>query len=639
MLPIHSMTSRISAAGILFFMIFSGCGNQPLRKGISAYNEMAYADAITHLNAALEKDSTNAEAKIALADAYRLTNDYKNAEKMYRQVVQLPNSQPEHKLEYARILMSANKHDEAANMIRLYLQDRPDDAVAKSLLEACNYIELFKEDTSAYQLTELPLFSNASMMSPVQYKEGIAYAAERVQGGKTNPWTGFTYYDVFYSYQQDGEWQPQTKVSAKVSSKYHEGPITFNSEQDYAIVTRSNYATGKKLSTDEQDVNNLGLYETRMKDGQWTEPKALPFNNSSYTVSHASLCPDGKTVYFASDMPGGQGGSDIYFATKNGEQWSDPVNLGQIVNTPGNETFPTCHSDSVLYFSSDGQPSLGGLDLFITEKTAVGWSTPSNMNIPLNSTADDFSIVFNDDDTSGYLTSNRMGNDRIFAFAKVPPVISIAGSAIDKESGEPIAGVSVTLINETEGTEKTIMTDADGTFSFNLQPGNDYRVEGAKEGFFRQSFEVSTKDKSRSETVDITFEMDQLVIGGDPPKFYTVDHIYYNYDEWKIRPDASQELDKLATLLKDNPKLVIELHSHTDSRADNLYNQRLSEKRAKAAVDFLISKGIAKSRLGYKGFGETRLLNHCKDGVECTEEEHQENRRTEFVIVSTTDEQ
>src|SRR5690606_22298019 len=269
-----------------------------------------------------------------------------------------------------------------------------------------------------------------------------------------------------------------------------------------------------------------------------------------------------------------------------------------------------------------GQPSLGGLDIFKVEKTNDGWSTPSNMNFPLNSTADDFSILIINDST-GYLTSNRRGNDRVFEFVKVPPVILIAGSALEKESGNPITGVTVKLINETDGTEKILTTDATGKFEFNLLPNKKYRIEGSKDGYFKQSFDLSTADKARSETIDLVFEMDHVVIGGDPPKFYTVDNIYYNYDEWEIRSDAARELDNLAKLLKDNDNLIIELHSHTDSRASKGYNQDLSNKRAKAAVDYLISKGIPASRLGHKGFGENRLLNHCKDDVECTEEEHQ----------------
>lgn len=632
------MMNQSTFFGLMALVLLAGCGNPALRKGLKSYDEMAYADAIDQLNMALEKDSASAEAKIALADAYRLTNNYTHAERMYRQVVQLPDSRPGHKLEYARILMSANKHEEAANMIRLYLQDRPDDKVAKSLLEACNYIELFKADTAAYRLDEVPLFSNASMMSPVRYKNGIAYAAERLEGGKTNPWTGFTYYDIYYSHQINGDWQPQSKVGGNVSSKYHEGPITFNAAQDYAVITRSNYSTRKKLSTDEADVNNLGLYESRLVDGVWTDPVAMPFNNPAYSVGHGSLSADGKTLYFTSDMPGGMGGSDLYLSTFDGSNWSTPQNLGNVINTSGNEVFPTYHNDSTLYFSSDGQPSLGGLDIFKVEKTNDGWSTPSNMNFPLNSTADDFSILVVND-TTGYLTSNRRGNDRVFEYVKVPPVILIAGSALEKESGNPITGVTVKLINETDGTEQILATDATGKFEFNLLPNKKYRIEGSKDGYFKQSFDLSTADKSRSETIDLVFEMDHVVIGGDPPKFYTVDNIYYNYDEWEIRSDAARELDNLAKLLKDNDNLIIELHSHTDSRASKGYNQELSNKRAKAAVDYLISKGIPASRLGHKGFGENRLLNHCKDDVECTEEEHQLNRRTEFVIVSTTDEQ
>lgn len=625
---------------ILALVIFvSGCGNPQLNKGLDAHDEMAYADAIAHLEQALEKDSLNPQATIALADAYRLTSDYKNAEIMYARAVQMPESEAQDKLEYARILMSSNKHEEAGNMIRLYQKEKPGDKVAKALLEACNYIELFKEDTAAFQLEQVPLLGNASMMCPVKYKDGIAYAAERVEGGNMNPWTGFTYYNIYQSARKDGTWQAQSKVAANISGKFHEGPITFNAAQDYAIVTRSNYKSGKKLQANEEDVNNFGLFETRLVDGSWTAPKAMPFNSEDYSVGHASLSADGKTVYFTSDMPGGQGGSDLYVSTLEGNTWSTPQNLGTTINTAGNEVFPTSHNDTTLYFSSDGQPSLGGLDIFKTVKIQGGWSNPSNMNFPLNSVADDFSILINADDTSGYLTSNRQGNDRIFIFREVPPVLIVSGRTIQKGDGEPLSGVTVKLINKTDSTEKTITTSADGEFRFFLQPNKDYRVEGFKEGYFTQSHEFSTAGKDESETIELAFEMDQIVIGGDPPKFYTVDNIYYDYDDWRIRPDAAKELNKLAKLLKDNNNLVIELHSHTDSRASRDYNQKLSNKRAKAAVDYLISKNIPAFRLQFKGFGESRLLNHCKDGVDCTEEEHQENRRTEFIIVSTTDEQ
>lgn len=615
------------------------CGNPKLNKGLKAYDEMAYASAIDNLNAALEKDSGNAEAMVALADAYRLTNDYKNAENMYAQVVQLPNSKPQHKLEYARILMSANKHDEAANMIRLYLQDKPDDKVAKSLLEACNYIEFFKEDTAAFQLTEVPLFDNASMMSPVKYQKGIAYAAERTEGGKTNPWTGFTYYNIYYNYQQNGMWQGESKILESISGKFHEGPISFNSDQDYAIVTRSNYKSGNKLEANEEDVNNFGLFETRLVDGKWSAPEAMPFNSEDYSVGHASLSPDGKKVIFTSDMPGGHGGSDLYMSKLENNKWSEPKNLGSTINTGGNEVFPTYHSDSTLYFSSDGQPSLGGLDIFKSDQTETGWSTPSNMNFPINSTADDFSILINADDTTGYLTSNRKGNDRIFYYAEIPPVLIVVVKTLSKEGHNPISGATVTLFNKTDGTENSATTGPDGTSEFYLKPDKDYRVEGRKEELFTQSDEFNTFGKTKSETIEVVFEMDEVVIGGDSPKYYTVDNIYYDYDDWKIRPDAAIELDKLAQLLKDNPNLVIELHSHTDSRATRSYNQNLSDKRAKAAVDYLASKGIGKKRLQFRGFGESKLLNHCKDDVDCTEAEHQENRRTEFVVVSTIDEQ
>lgn len=622
---------------IAVILLASGCANQHLNKGLNAYNDMAYVGAIDHLQRALEKDSTNAKARIALADAYRLTNDYKNAEEQYAQVVQLSESKPEHKMNYARMLMSANKHEEAGNMIRLYLKDKPDDPMAKSLLEACNYIELFKEDTAAYRISSLPMMGNASMISPVHFGNGIAYAAEQAEGGKTNPWTGNTYYDIYYNHQENGEWQQQQKFGGKVSGQFHEGPVSFNEAQDHAIITRSNYKTGRKLASGDDNVSHFGLFESRLIEGSWTTPEPMPFNSNEYSVGHGSLSKDGSTLYFTSDMPGGFGGGDLYVSTYDGNAWSKPVNLGNTINTAGNEVFPNWHSDSLLYFSSDGQPSLGGLDIFKSLKDGNGWSAPSNMNFPINSTADDFSILYNPGDTTGYLSSNRKGSDQIFSFVKVPPVFLLAGVARDKETGEVMQGITITLKNLTDGTSEVLQTGPDGNFRFDLEGEKDYRIEGSKKGYFTKSHEFTTRGREHSEKLDWEFELEEMLVGGNEPKVYSVENIYYNYDEWSIRPDAKKELDKLVKLLNDNPSIVIELQSHTDSRASHAYNNELSQKRAKAAVDYLISKGITKQRLEYKGYGKTRLINHCKDGVECTDEEHAENRRTEFIIVSTTD--
>jgi len=619
----------------LIALLLAGCANQHYNKGVKEYDNFAYASAIKNFEKALEKDSTNAKAKIKLAESYRLVNDYKNAERLYAQVIQLPESKPEDKMHYAKLLMSANKHEDAANMLRLYLQSKPDDKSARALLEACSYIELFMEDTSRYELQPIPLFTNVSMFSPVKYQKGIAYTAERSGSGVTNPWTGFSYLDIYYNYKENGIWQTEAAIGGDMEGKFHEGPVSFNKDGTYAIVTRSNYKKGSKLDKNEQNVNHFGLYEMHYKNGKWSDPKALPFNNPDYSVGHGSITADGKTLYFTSDMPGGFGGSDLYVSTNDGTTWSTPKNLGDKINTSGNEVFPAVHTDNVLYFSSDGLASLGGLDIFKTEKEGDSWSSPKNLNFPLNSTADDFAYIINQDDTTGYLSSNRKGTDRIFEWAKVAPALILDGLCINQNNNEPLAGVTVKLLNLTDNTTSEVVTGADGKFKFNLKPDKNYRVEGSKNDLFTQSEEFNTHGKTEGETITLKFLFDEIVVAKTDDKnakTYKVDNIYYDYDQFEIRPDAAQELNKLVKMLKDNKTVKIELHSHTDTRASSQYNMNLSNKRAKAAVDYLISQGIEASRLSSKGFGKSRLINRCKDGVECSEEEHQQNRRTEFIV-------
>lgn len=622
---------------LLAFMLLllAGCANQHYNKGVKEYDNYAFASAIENFEKALEKDSTNAKAQIKLAESYRLVNDYQKAEAMYAKVINLPESKPEDKMHYAKLLMSANKHEEAANMLRLYLQTNPDDKSARSLLEACTYIELFMEDTSRYALNAIPLFTNVSMFGAVKYKNGIAYTAEKSATGKANPWTGNSYLDIFYNYKQNGDWQTEAPIGGDMAGKFHEGPVTFNQDGTYAIVTRSNYKKGSKLDKNEENVNHFGLYEMNFKDGKWSDPKALPFNNADYSVGHGSLSGDGKTLYFTSDMPGGFGGSDLYVSTFDGTTWSAHQNLGDLINSSGNEVFPSLHNDNVLYFSSDGLASLGGLDIFKTERENGKWSSPSNLNFPLNSTADDFAFIINKDDTTGFLSSNRAGTDRIFEWAKVAPVLLVDGLCINQNNGEPLAGVTVKLLNLTDGTETSVVTGSDGKFNFNLRPDKKYRVEGSKNDLFTQSHEFSTEGKTQTETITLQFEFDEIVVAkadDKNAKTYKVDNIYYDYDQFEIRPDAAQELNKLVKMLKDNQTVKIELHSHTDSRASSQYNLNLSNQRAQAAVEYLISQGIDASRVKSKGFGKSKLINRCKDGVECSEEEHQQNRRTEFIV-------
>ena len=617
--------------------LLTSCGSgYYLKSGNENFDNLSFADAIGNYQEAVKKDSSNAEALKMLAKSYQLTHNYPQSKKYYEMYTKTGVASAEDKFNYAKMLMGNNEHDKAELLIREYLQTNPSDKVALSLLEACQFIEFFKDDTALYKIDKLPIFTNLSMFSPAPYKDGLAFTAERIsEGAAENPWTNNSYYDIYYTTKSNGRWGSQLAFDNKVNGKFHEGPISFNEDGTKAVFTRSNSTkNNRKQAKDEDDYNNLYLYEMTMVDGEWTNIQPLPFNNESFSCMHPSLSPDGKMLFFSSDMPGGMGKNDIYISTHNGTQWTDPVNLGDVINTMEDEVFPVIRGDE-LYFASNGHPSIGGLDIFKSDFEDESWAKPKNLNFPINSTSDDFSMIMEKGDTTGYFSSNREGVDRIYEFLKKPSGrVFIDGTAREEATGEALSNVKVILKNNVTGEViREIITDDEGKFEFVLLPERMYKIEGSKEGFFRETYERSTINQYYDEEVELLFSMAEIVtIEDDPLKRYTLNKIYYDLDDYRIRYDAALELDKLVRILKENETLHIRILSHTDSRGEDDYNLNLSNQRANSVVDYLVRNGINKQRLEYRGMGETQLINDCVNGAECTDEKHEENRRTEFVI-------
>ena len=633
------MKKRTNYTLLLLFgsvLMFSCSSKYLVNDGTKDYDNLRYADAIETFRSALEKDPENEDAMKMLAKSYQRTHKYREAKKYYEMYVAKGNAEPSDKFEYAKMLMSNDEHDKAELYIREYLQINTDDKVAHSMLEACQFIEFFKDDTALYNMKKLPIFTNLSMFSPVQYKDGIAFTAERIsEGVAENPWTNNSYYDIYYSIKKDGEWGTQIPFDLNINGKFHEGPITFNADGTKAVFTRSsNYNDNRKQALDEDDYNNLFLYEAELVDGKWSNVTELPFNETAYSSMHPTLSPDGNMLFFASDMPGGIGENDIYISTHNGQQWTDPVNLGDKINTPGDEVFPVLRGNE-LFFASDGLPSLGGLDMFVSEFEDDTWGKPRNMNYPINSTSDDFSLILLKGDTTGFFASNREGIDRIYEYVKKPSGrVYIDGTAREEETGEVLQNVNVILRNNITGEVlRELMTDENGKFELVLLPERMYKIEGNKEGYFRESYERSTIDQHYDEEVELLFSMAEIVtVGDDPLKRYSLSKIYYDLNDHRIRQDAALELNKLVTILNNNPTLNIRILSHTDSRASDQYNLDLSQRRAKSVVDYLEQKGISVDKLESQGMGETQLINECINGVTCSDKKHEENRRTEFVV-------
>lgn len=649
----HIMKVKFSLYSFVFILaiaFLASCSNGYIKSGDKEYENLSYSKAISKYEKALNGQPDNTSLKLKLANAHRQINESEKAEKYYREVADSIALPTDENLHFAQVLMKNNKYDEAKPYLQSYLEENPSDQLAKDLLASTKSVKTLKEDTSAYALEAMPLDFTVSMFGPAHYGDGLVFAGETEisSAASTNPWTGYSFLDMFYTEKdQNGNWGIPKKFSENLNGPFHDGPATFNEAQDLIIYTRSAMRNEKKRLVNEENENQFYLYMSRKNENdEWSDPEELPFNNTSYSVGHPTLSEDGKTLYFSSNMPGGYGGSDLYKVSVDENNFGEPINLGTTINTPGNEVFPYISKSGKLYFSSQGHQTLGGLDIFVSENRGGIWSDPVNLSYPMNTSQDDFAIIYNEDDTTGYVSSNRSGVDMIYEFMEVPPTFTVEGIASLKSTGEPIDDVLITLINNTDGDSARVTTSTDGKFEFNLLPSKSYTLKGAKEGYFTVSKSFETGNKSAEKTIDLVFDIDEIVesesgtgsgnpVGGGATanKTYDIGDIFYDYDKASIREDAKPTLNKLVTTLKDNPKINIEIQSHCDSRGSNAYNQALSNRRAASVVNYLVSQGVAKSRLESKGFGESQPVNKCVDGVECTEAEHQKNRRTEFIVL------
>lgn len=608
----------------------SSCSNSLLKKANREYENMHLQKAIQHYNKVLTKKRENI-AVVNLANSYFLVNDMKNAKHYYSDAVHLPESDCGDLINYAKILMQDEEYGEAKIWLKKFLDHHPDDLVAVMLYASCNSIGDFYRDTTLYELHSVKMEGFNNVFSPTELNGGVVFSADKevVLNSKTSSWTGNSYLDLYFTEKDEtGRWLDPVLLKGDINGKYHEGPAVFTKDGKNVYFTRNNYKK-RKLNDNSPGENNLKLYSAELIEDKWTNIKELPFNSDLYSTGHPALSEDENTLFFISDMPGGKGGTDIWKVTKTTETWSDPINLDNTINTVGNEMFPYYHKDGSLYFSSDSHHSLGGLDVFITSKVNGKWLTPENLNYPLNSSRDDFGFVMSDNDSTGFVTSTRTAEgDEMFEFIKHPPKFFAFGLVSSIKSNEPLKDVNVVLSNISGEKIKNFTTTTNGKYEFKLPLNGEFKIHVSKEGFFATSSNISTIGKKFSENFEVNLKLDELII----EKAIVIENIYYDYDKWFIREDAKPSLNNLVKVMEDNPNIFIELSSHTDSRASGSYNLILSDKRARAAVEYIISKGINRDRITAKGYGETMLLNRCKNKVVCTEEEHQENRRTEFKV-------
>jgi peptidoglycan-associated lipoprotein len=576
----------------------------------------------------VRKKEDKAELTFKVAECYRLINNHKQSEVWYEKAIKAGYEKPDGYLRWAEAQRSQDKFEKAMETYQELLIIKPNDSLALIGLNMCKTAIKWKEKPNAFDVfNELGLNTKDFDYAPAYYGKGIIFTSNRepVKGKNLYERTGKGYENIYASSQTaKNKWTKAEPLNKDINTPYNEGVAVFDKENRILYFTQCNGAKGKQTG--------CNILQTTNEGANWTEPQIIPIPNpDSALIAHPSITADGKRLYFVSDMKGGQGGKDIWYSDKSGDAWSTPVNLGPKINTAGDEQFPFIHNTGTLYFSSNGHPGIGGLDMFYVDWEDSTWSEVLSLKSPINSSGDDFALVLDETKETGYFSSNRFGGkgeDDIYSAIAIPLVFTVYGKAINNQTQKVLPQTKVTLTGS-DGQLLTAVTDNTGAYKFTLKKNVNYNLNASKSRFFGDIGEASTYGLKESKDAEVNFKLNPI-----PLKDIKLDGILYDLNSADLRPESLTILDSLLKTLKSNPNFVIEIASHTDSRADSVYNNELSQRRAQSVVDFLVTNGVEKERLVAKGYGESRLLNECKDGIECTEEQHQQNRRTAFQVLS-----
>lgn len=619
------------------------------------FNRFEYYNAAKLYLPLAERKNPDVKLLEKLADCYRMMNAYEDAEKWYGKAVENKKAQPMTHYYYAEALQRNKKFDLAKEQYRAYgiSTGKPEEMAIR--INSCDTAALWTSQPKDVLIKNVAALNTKSADWGLNYygNDGFVFTSERNTGGNESSndiykWTGNPWLKLFLASpdaQLKEELPVVTKQNAPTKTEYHVGPMELNGTGDVAYVTIATRASKSDLPLDKTGKLKERLYTRRLelmtavkKDGKWGELKPFAYNNvKEYSLGHAALSKNGQLLYFASDMPGGLGKTDIWYSELQTDgSWGKPVNCGSEINSKEEEAFPTTGRNGELYYSSKGRIGMGGHDIYSSRGEKTTWSKPQDLKYPMNSTSDDFYLISNDGKT-GYFSSNReggAGDDDIYSFNdQTSPVMILAldGTVYDQKTKSTLDSVLVTLTDGNGMALNRKVTEQNGKFFFGLTKDMDYKVEISKLGYASVWKTLSTKGITKSDTLTMEAFLDKDKF--EPGKTYVLRNIYYDFDKANIRPDAARELNKLLAILKENPSIWIELGSHTDSRGADQYNQWLSQRRANSAVQYLIDGGVEKERIKARGYGETMLLNKCGNGVKCSHAEHQLNRRTEFKII------
>lgn len=690
------------------------------KKANRLYENFAYSQAVRAYENLYKEDSTNIKYIQCLAYSYNKMLNYTKALHFYSKLVRSKQHITQDLFEYAQLLRIANKNDDYKIWLGKYLLESPDDQSARKQLENVNLLLKLSSNFKDISIKNMKGNTRFTDMCPTFYKDRIVYSSAKDSLARNKDkyeWNNQPFLDLYVTKSgQKESFNTDDAFSSTLNSRFHEGPVCFTADFKTIYFTRNSYLN-RKISLTSEGINNLKIFISDFDGKEWGKIRDFQFNSNKYSVGHPALSPDNKTLYFVSDMPGGFGETDIYKSEWINGSWSKPLNLGESINTKGKEMFPYVDKDGILYFASNGQPGIGGLDIFAAKAEDKGRYLVVNMGSPINSQYDDFGFVIQKDSLSGFFTSNRLegkGEDDNYSF-KVNK-IDLRVANFDDDTRKEIPGTKISLLTNDGSVVDSKIADKDGAVEFAVKPGDKYQLLSEGESYvsktkniqitnstidFRQQEELflknnikflsikvidketgmaipnavinisglkgissELKDKNGIFNISVgdsvnfsinasasnyfertsafsltgkssreyatTIELEKMKAG----KKFVIKDLYYDLDKYNIRPDAAIVLDKLFKILTDNPAIRIKIGTHTDSRASAEYNLILSQHRSESVKSYLIKKGIAPNRLVAKSYGESQLINRCADGVECTEAEHQANRRTEVEILN-----
>jgi peptidoglycan-associated lipoprotein len=639
----------------LLFVAFQSCKTSALliKDGTKAYEQKKFilASDLLKKEIANENDLYKKIEKLQLlAAAYDKMNQSEGKLDALKQIKDL-DSNPQYLFDLALAQKENEDYSTSLSSFKTYKALMNDSYYTAPQIKMCEEALNYTPTKSNIKISNLEkLNSSASDYAPRLYKNGaIVFTSARAGslGDLVQPWDNQKSSDLYFSNKNKNDWEGVENFSDILNTPLAEGIATFSKNFETSYFTRCDYlALGNSFCR---------IYKAEADGDTWYEAELLPIFSDSVNIGQPHLSADGQRLFFSSDAPFGYGQNDIYFMIKDGAGWSQPYNAGFSINTEKDELFPTTDTKGNLYFSSNGKTGYGGLDIYKAAPDKFAFAPASLLPFPINSGADDFSFIYTKEAIKGsqemivesaLFSSNRKGgkgNDDIYKYEQLfVNLYTLDLSIIEKQYADPLNGESKVLgmqalpgaIILMKGQEK--ISPADGKLTFVLEADNDYKILVSKSNYFNRSIEFTTKGLKSADSLTITIFKEVELEKIFPEKEIVIQNIYYDYDKATLRPESLPILDKLVSFFEENKDLKIEIGSHTDSRGSDKYNEDLSQRRAQSVVDYFIVKGVPSAQLSAKGYGESKLINECANEIECSEDKHQENRRTTFKVISAS---